>query len=62
MVHKAGDSQPVFDLGDNILAAQQRTVAHSSKKAERLLGYTSPISFPEGMALTEQWLRYSRMI
>jgi nucleoside-diphosphate-sugar epimerase len=47
---------------ENIFAAQARTVAHSSEKARRLLGYSAPISFQEGMRLTENWLRYVGLI
>jgi nucleoside-diphosphate-sugar epimerase len=49
-------------LRDNILAAQARTVAHSNEKARRLLGQTAPVSFEEGMQLTNAWLRYSRFL
>jgi len=41
---------------DPLIAAQQRTVAHSSEKAKRLLGYSAPVSYTEGMALTKTWL------
>jgi nucleoside-diphosphate-sugar epimerase len=51
-----------FSVADNIIAAQGRTVAHSSEKARRLLGYTAPVSYREGMELTEAWLRYARII
>jgi nucleoside-diphosphate-sugar epimerase len=55
-------SQKRFDSDDNLIAAQARTVAHSSEKARQLLGYTAPISYHEGMELTEAWLRYARII
>lgn len=47
---------------DNIHSAQSRKVAHSNERARRLLGYTAPISYAEGMTLTEAWLRYARVI
>lgn len=55
-------SEGGYDANDNIISAQARKVAHSSEKAKQLLGYTAPISYEEGMALTAQWLRYSRII
>lgn len=55
-------SQPVFSADDNIISAQGRTVRHSAEKARRLLDYSAPVSYSEGMALTEAWLRYSRII
>jgi hypothetical protein len=57
-----GSPKGHFDASDNLIAAQFRTVAHSNQKARRLLGYTAPISYLEGMALTKAWLRYSRII
>jgi len=57
-----GSTKGHFDASDNLIAAQFRTVAHSNQKARRLLGYTAPISYLEGMALTKAWLRYSRII
>jgi nucleoside-diphosphate-sugar epimerase len=45
-----------------LIASQRRVVAHSSDKARRLLGYSAPISYREGMAITEVWLRYARII
>lgn len=59
---KNESSERGFFANDNIIAAQGRTVAHSIEKAQRLLGYTAPISYYEGMKLTEAWLRYSRII
>lgn len=59
---KNGVSGPERFVRNNIFAAQSRTVAHSHEKAQRLLGYTAPISYREGMALTEAWLRYSRIL
>jgi nucleoside-diphosphate-sugar epimerase len=47
---------------DNIFDAQARTVAHSSEKARRLLDYVAPVSYHDGMALTEQWLRFSKVL
>jgi len=51
-----------YSADDNIIAAQKRLVAHSSEKAKQLLGYTAPISYADGMAFTEAWLRYSKFI
>ena len=47
---------------DPLIAVQSRTVAHSSEKAKRLLGYSSPVSYREGMALTETWLRHAHFV
>lgn len=55
-------AKPAISAEDNIVAAQRRTVSHSNEKARRLLGYTAPVSYREGMALTEQWLRASRVV
>jgi nucleoside-diphosphate-sugar epimerase len=55
-------SMPRFQANNNIIAAQARKVAHSSDKAMRMLGYTAPISYSEGMALTREWLHSSRLI
>ena len=51
-----------FDETDNLIAAQQRPVAHSGAKAKQLLGYTAPVTHAEGMALTEDWLRFCKII
>jgi nucleoside-diphosphate-sugar epimerase len=39
---------------------QMRRVAHSSEKARRLLGYTAPVKYAEGMANLQAWLRFAR--
>ena len=62
VIPKVGSSSPRRFVRENIFAAQARTVTHSSDKAHRLLGYTAPVSFQEGMRLTEAWLRYSRVL
>jgi nucleoside-diphosphate-sugar epimerase len=62
VISKNGLSPQHFDADDNIIAAQARTVAHSVEKARQRLGYTIPISYGEGMALTEAWLRYSQIL
>ncbi len=54
--------EKIFLTEDPLIAAQDRTVAHSSDKAKRLLGYSAPVSYHDGMELTEKWLRYARMI
>lgn len=51
-----------FSAQDDFIAAQFRTVVHKSEKARRMLGYTAPVSYAEGMQLTEAWLRYARVI
>jgi nucleoside-diphosphate-sugar epimerase len=62
VIPKADSVGPRRFVRENIFAAQARTVAHSSEKARRLLDYTAPVSFQEGMRLTEAWLRYARML
>jgi nucleoside-diphosphate-sugar epimerase len=57
-----GSSEHRFDADFNLIANQGRTVAHCSEKARRLLGYTAPVSYEEGMQLTEAWLREARII
>ena len=55
----------ILALADQYLAfiaAQRRSVAHSSDKARRLLGYTAPVSYDEGLSLTEAWLREARIL
>ena len=56
------NSPSAVDPGDPMIVAQRRSVVHSSQKAGRLLGYNAPISYSEGMRLTECWLRASRRI
>jgi nucleoside-diphosphate-sugar epimerase len=55
-------SGPRFHANDNFIASQSRKVAHCSDKATRMLGYTAPVSYSEGMALTREWLNSSRLI
>ena len=50
------------DPRDGLISAQRRATRHSSKKAQRLLGYTAPVSYTAGMALTAAWLRYARIV
>jgi len=57
-----GGRTSVFSAADNIISAQARKVAHSSGKAQKLLGYRALVSYAEGMSLTEKWLRYSRAL
>lgn len=57
-----GGAPGYYGAQDEVLAAQLRGVVHSSEKARRLLGYTAPVSYHEGMQLTETWLRYARVI
>jgi predicted dehydrogenase/nucleoside-diphosphate-sugar epimerase len=56
------DERREFLASDNIIAAQARTVAHSSEKARLLLEYTGFVSHAEGMGLTTDWLRASNLI
>jgi nucleoside-diphosphate-sugar epimerase len=62
VIKQNGSPRHWFDAEDNRIAAQARAVAHSNEKARRLLGYSSPISYKEGMSMTEAWLRYARLI
>jgi nucleoside-diphosphate-sugar epimerase len=62
IVRQKGFSPHCFHASDNLIAAQARTVAHSSDKARQLLGYTAPVSYRQGMALTAAWLRYAHII
>lgn len=62
VIPKVGPTGSRRFVRDNIFAAQARTVLHSNHKARRLLDYTAPVSFQEGMNLTEAWLRYSRVL
>lgn len=61
-VAKAGGVVGRLDPADNLLLAQGRTVTHSSEKASRLMNYDAPISYAEGMRLTEAWLGSARFI
>ena len=61
-VWNPGSSTKRFEASDNIILAQGRTVAHSCDKISRLLGYSAPISYADGMCLTEAWLRAARFI
>jgi len=62
VVTSNGNSHQRFRADDNIIAAQARTVEHSIDKARDRLGYTAPVSYREGMKLTEAWLRYSHIL
>jgi nucleoside-diphosphate-sugar epimerase len=48
--------------GDHLIATQSRRVAHSSQKAERILGYTAPVPYHEAMDLTASWLRFAHLV
>ena len=52
---------PIFDSDDGLIAGQNRTVVHSNSKIKRLLGYTAPVSFAQGMQLTHEWLQYAEL-
>jgi nucleoside-diphosphate-sugar epimerase len=55
------NGRPQLDPSDGLIAAQLRKVAHSCQKAQRLLGYTAPVSYAEGMELTAKWLRFAKL-
>jgi nucleoside-diphosphate-sugar epimerase len=55
-------SSSMINPGDPVIVAQTRAVVHSSQKAAKLLGYNAPVTYREGMRLTECWLRASGMI
>lgn len=59
---KAETLQKGFRADDPLIAAQGRTVAHSSEKAKRLLGYSAPVPYRQAMALTESWLRNANLL
>jgi len=61
-VRRNGSPERRFSADHPFIAGQKRTVAHSSGKASRLLGYTAPVGYDEGMRLTETWLRNARML
>ena len=61
-VRRNGSPERRFRTDHPFIAGQKRTVAHSSGKASRLLGYTAPVGYDEGMRLTEAWLREARML
>jgi 2-alkyl-3-oxoalkanoate reductase len=51
-----------YDATDYLISAQQRTVAHSCEKAERILGYTSCVSYATAMTRTREWMQFMRVI
>lgn len=51
-----------FYATDNLILAQRRGVAHSSAKARRLLGYKASVTPAQGKLLTQEWLRFARLI
>ena len=61
-VRRNGSSEGGYRADHPCIAAQRRAVAHSSDKARRLLGYTAPVSYDEGMRLTAAWLREARIL
>jgi nucleoside-diphosphate-sugar epimerase len=60
-VVKPRSSSSVF-VRDGLHSTQLRKIAHSSEKAHRLLGYTAPVKYDEGMALLKAWLHYARQL
>jgi hypothetical protein len=61
-VQRSGSQEHQFRADHPFIAGQKRTVAHSSDKARRLLGYTAPVSYDEGMRLTEAWARQAQIL
>jgi nucleoside-diphosphate-sugar epimerase len=56
------NGRPRIDPADGLIAGQMRKVAHSCEKAQRLLGYSAPVSYSGGMDLTAKWLRFARIL
>jgi len=56
-VRRNGSPERGFHADHPFIAVQRRMVAHSGDKARRLLGYTAPVSYDEGLGLTKAWLR-----
>jgi len=55
--------QPAAGLPSPELAALQTSgVAFATDKARRVLGYAPPVTFERGMRLTEEWLRFARLV
>jgi nucleoside-diphosphate-sugar epimerase len=51
------------DLPSPELAALQTAgVSYSTASALRVLGYAPPVTFERGLRLTEEWLRFARLI
>ncbi len=61
-VRRNGSPQRQFRADHPFIAGQKRTVAHSSDKARRLLAYTAPVSYDEGMRLTKAWLLRAQIV
>ena len=61
-VRHNGSPEHRFRADHPFIAGQKRTVTHSSEKARQLLGYTAPVSYDEGMRLTEAWLREAQIL
>ena len=61
-VQRSGSQERRFRADHPFIAGQKRRVAHSSEKARRLLGYTAPVSYDEGMRLTEAWARQAQIL
>jgi nucleoside-diphosphate-sugar epimerase len=56
------NGKPKIDPADGLIAGQMRKVAHSCEKAQRLLGFSAPVSYGEGMELTAKWMRFAKWI
>lgn len=52
---------PLF-LRGGLFATQSRAIAHSDGKPRRLLGYSAPVKYEEGMNLTLAWPPYARYL
>jgi nucleoside-diphosphate-sugar epimerase len=61
-VQRSGSQEHRFRADHPFIAGQKRTVAHSSEKARRVLGYTAPVSYDEGMRLTIAWARRAQLL
>ena len=57
-----GSPERRFRADHPFIAGQKRAVTHSSEKARQLLGYTAPVSYDEGMRLTEAWLCQAQIL
>jgi nucleoside-diphosphate-sugar epimerase len=63
IVHVAKRSSSSLNfVREGLHLTQLRKVAHSSEKARRLLDYTAPVKYAEGIVLLEAWLHYSRLL
>lgn len=45
-----------------LAALQTSGVTYDTTRARRVLGYDAPVSFEQGLRLTEEWLRFARLV